>query len=501
MSPALAQLLAQPNLRTLALVALAIAVLIVRRASARRYVGRHLRQPLALIAIGLFFAAVDSGVRTSQLGIVVPYLDAIALGSFAIGVVRALLTLFVDLYLRRHSGAAISAIFRDITSIVVYFLVVLVVLRTTLDINLASLITTSAILTAIIGLALQDVLGNVLSGLVLEVEQSFAPGDWVRVGSFEGVVEETGWRTTKIRTRVNEIISLPNAMLSKEPLVNYSRPDPRFGDTIRFEAGYEIPPSLVQDTVAEVFGSDPAVLTEPALEVRFERWAEYGAAYAVRYWITDFKDLERIRSRINSKLWYALRRADIRVPYPARDVFFYQGDAMKAVVPPDVFEILRAIPLLAPLTDPELSKLCRAARRSQFGRSELVVRRGEPGDSFYVIESGSAEVVLGEEGDAHVVAALSKGAFFGEMSLLAGEPRNATVRASSDLSVVTIDRAAFKEIIVADPTLIEQLSAIVTRRQAELTAERERMSAAGPVDHERHAHNLSERIRAFFGLP
>ena len=177
----------------------------------------------------------------------------------------------------------------------------------TLDINLTSLVATSAVLTVIIGLALQDVLSNLFSGLVLELEAPFSPGDWVRIGAFEGKVEETGWRTTKLRTRVNELVTLPNAMLSKEALVNYSRPDPSFGDTLHFEAAYEAPPNVVKDAVMGVLDAEAAVLRVPRTEVRLMKYGESGVGYAIRYWITDFDNLERIRNRIMTNLWYAFR--------------------------------------------------------------------------------------------------------------------------------------------------------------------------------------------------
>lgn len=498
----LAELFVDSMLGAFACLVLAGLVLILRWVLARTAIGGDLRAPLTLTAVGLLFGAADGIVRSYEPEPIGAYLDAVFFGAVAIGLARIVLTLFIAFYIRRRSGAAMSAIFRDIASLLIYFLVIVVVLRTTLQINIASLIATSAVLTAIIGLALQDVLSNVFSGLVLEIEQPFSRGDWVRIGSFEGVVEETGWRTTKLRTRVNELITLPNSTLSKEAVVNYSRPDPLHGDTLRFLVGYETPPSLVQDAVAVVFAAEPAVRALPELEVRFERFDENGALYAIRYWITEFNNLERIRNRLHTNLWYAFRRAGIRVPFPARDLFVYPGQTVVPPGPlPDVFTTLRTVPLLAPLSDDVLRGVVPRVRRMTFGRGEVVVREGDPGDSFYVIESGQAAVVLGEAGQERPVARLAAGSFFGEMSLLAGDPRHATVRASADLTVLMIDRAGFAEVIVADPALVAPLSQIVSRREAELAVQREQLLAsARAAGDDAHAHGLSDRIRAFFGL-
>src|SRR5262249_51530709 len=149
--------------------------------------------------------------------------------------------------------------------------------------------------------------------LVLELEQPFSPGDWVRIGAFEGTVEETGWRTTKLRTRVNEMVTLPNAMMSKEAVINFSRPDPRFGDQVRLGVAYETPPSVVLGVVSNVLASDPQVLHDPEHEVRLDEFRDSSVHYVIQFWIDNFDDRERIRNRVMTNLWYALRRANVRI--------------------------------------------------------------------------------------------------------------------------------------------------------------------------------------------
>ena len=478
---------------------LAVLSVLLRQVMRRTALGPRLNPSFGLIGIGLIFGAVAAMARVWGVPALTPYLDAVFIGAVAIGAVRAALTLFVEFYLRQREGAVVSAIFRDIATIVTYFIVIVFVLRSTLDINLASLVATSAVLTAIIGLALQDLLSNLFSGLVLELEAPFSYGDWVRVGAFEGIVQETGWRTTKLRTRVNEIVTLPNAMLSKEPVVNYSRPDPLFGDTLHFEAAYEIPPNVVKDAVQGVFDADPAVARTPPTEVRLLKFGESGVGYAVRYWITDYGELERTRNRLHSNLWYAFRRGNVRIPFPARDLFVYAGADVVAAAQPDLAATLRGVPLFAPLDDTAIAQLAAGVRRVTFGCGEVVVREGDSGDSFYVIDRGAAEVTLDNGGRARTIGQLQAGSFFGEMSLLAGEPRTATVRAVTDLTVLRIDREAFREIIAADPALLGPLSEIVTGRQS-AQQEHRRLAGIAAPEVGQQARQLRERIKAFFGL-
>ncbi len=480
---------------------LALAILILWRVARATRIERRLDTALAVLTVGLVAGALAELARVLNLASVRPYLDALFFVAVAVGLTHAALTLFVDHYLLQRKGAVVSALFRDVAGIVIDFMVIVVVLRSTLDINLASVVATSAVLTVIIGLALQDLLGNLFSGIVLELEAPFSRGDWVRVGAFEGTIVQTGWRTTQLRTRVDELVILPNAMLSKEAIVNFSRPQPLVGDTLRFEGAYEAPPNVVKDAALTVVDADPAVARSPRPEVRLERYGESGIGYAIRYWITDFGELERIRSRILSNVWYTLRRAGVRFPFPARDVFVYQGTA-PTLQPEtiDVVGLLRSVPLLDPLNQGALAQLAPRVRRLSFGAGETVVTEGDPGDSFYIVERGDAEVLLRGDRGQDVVGRIAAGGFFGEMSLLTGEARTATVRALSDLSVLMVDHAAFREVIAADPALVGPLSEVVARRLAEQRTHRQAADAREPVVRAEQVQRLRERIRGFFGL-
>ena len=495
------QLAAHPLAGGVVCVTLALAILILRRVARASQIERRLDTALAVVAVGLIAGALAELARVLELVAARPYLDALFFVAAAIGVTHAALTLFVDHYLLQRKGAVVSALFRDVAGIFVDFVVIVVVLRSTLDINLASVVATSAVLTAIIGLALQDLLSNLFSGIVLELEAPFSRGDWVRVAGFEGVVVQTGWRTTQLRTRVNELVTVPNALLSKEPIVNYSRPQPLVGDTLRFEGAYEAPPTVIKDAALSVVAAETAVSSSPRPEIWLERYGESGIGYAIRYWLTDFGELDRIRNRILSNLWYTLHRAGVRFPFPARDVFVYPGTA-PTLQPEtiDVVGLLRTAPLLGPLSDGELAQLAPRVRRLSFGAGETVVQEGEPGDSFYIVERGEAEVLLRGDRTQDVVGRIAAGGFFGEMSLLTGEARTATVRALKDLSVLLIDHAAFREVIAADPALVGPLSEVAAHRLAEQRTHRQTADTREPIARAEQVQRLRERIRGFFGL-
>lgn len=460
---------------------------------------RRLDSAFTLIAFGLIAGVVAQLGSRPHEGLFL-YAYAFFITALAIGLTRLALVLFVDFHLRERRGTVVSTIFRDVASVVIYFLIILTVLRLLLDINLASLIATSAVLTAIVGLAFQDVLGSVISGLVLELEDPFGRNDWIRVGGIEGQVVETGWRTTRIRTRVNELVNVPNTYLARELVVNYSRPDPRYGDTLKFEAAYEAPPHTVKRAVVAVLTAEGAVLSAPPFEVRTNAYQESGIEYAIRYWIDDYGELERIRNRIMTNLWYSLRRAGVRIPFPARDVFVYSSAPPAELEKGDIAAAIAGIQLFQPLGEAGLCQLAARSRRRLFGDGESIVREGDEGSSFFIIEHGSVRVML-EQKDGNVanqIAQLGPGDYFGEMSLLAGDRRTATVVAEGDVAVLEVGFEAFQELVAADPAVLEPISQVASRRSERQQKHRNSDQTMEPMEKDVAAQRLLKRIKAFF---
>jgi small-conductance mechanosensitive channel/CRP-like cAMP-binding protein len=492
--------LAHP-LGTTALLALVLLLLLATRTAMHRTrLGRRLDGGLTLFIVGLVAAYLALAARGEgdDLGLEV-WLRALAIVAIAISLVRIALVLFVDFYLRAR-GRGVSAIFRDLTGLLIYFLIILFVLRLTLNINLASLVATSAVVTAIIGLALQDVLGSIVSGLVLELEAPIEAGDWVKVDQHEGVVVETGWRTTRLRTRRNEFIIFPNTALARQAVINYSRPDPRHRDSFLIEAAYEMPPNLVKQAVLMVLRADPDVLANPEPEVYTAQYKSTSIEYEVRYWLDNYGALTALRDRLMTNTWYGLRRAHITVATSPTDFYLHAELPRPPFEHADIGAALAGVPLLAPLAANELAALAAAARRLPFAAGEAIVREGEPGDTMYLIERGTVEISIGSGASARTLAGMSPGDYFGEMSLLAGDRRSATVTAVSDVVVLQIGRAAFEKILAADPALLEPITRIAAHRHAGTQAERAAAAALPEFANDAAAQNLLRRVRQFLGL-
>ncbi len=245
---------------------------------------------------------------------------------------------------------------------------------------MSALLTTSAIVTAVIGLALQETLGNIFSGLSLQLQKPFEPGDWIRFDSHLGRVQGIGWRSTSLITRNLEILDVPNGLLARAVVTNY-RGD-AVGDEIFIGASYKTPPNVTKRVILEVLREVPDVVAMPPPVVEVEDYGDFAIKYRIHFWMRDYGRQERVRDAIITSLWYALPTARIEIPFPIRDVYVHQ--AMDASADADAFEqqrppALRQVDFLADLDDSELDMLRSDLQEAVFGSGEIICREGRSG--------------------------------------------------------------------------------------------------------------------------
>lgn len=458
----------------------------------RSTVGRRYSASLGLLVAALLLRRVAPFLP----GAWSPALRAVALLAIAFAVVRAAV-LSGDMLIRRRQ-AVFSTIFRDIATIIIYTVVVLMVARSTLGIDPTPLFATSALLTAVVGLALQETLGNVFSGLSLQLQKPFDPGDWVRFGPYLGHVQGIGWRSTRLLTRSSELLEVPNALLAKEVITNYRGGG--IGDELFITASYGTPPNWTKEVILRVLDHNPEVCEVPAPQVLVVEYGDSAVRYRIRFWLREFPRQDQIRDSVMTSLWYAFRRHGIEIPYPARTV--YMGETSRHgsrddQERPDHFATLRGVDFLSELGDEELAVLAPSLHAVSFGRGEIVCREGDPGDTLYVVEDGTIEVVARDARGQEVhVADLTAPAFFGEMSLLTGEPRAATARAKTDAELLVVERAGFEQLFRSRPAVAEVVSRTLAARQSELREAREQAPAAESTDS--RSRRLLARMQAIF---
>jgi small-conductance mechanosensitive channel len=336
------------------------------------------------------------------------------------------------------------------------------------------LVATSAVSAVVIGFALQDTLGNAFAGLALQSEKPFHVGHWIRVGEFEGRVAEVTWRATRLRTKSGNFVVLPNNIVSKEAITNYSEPVAPTRIQVEVGASYAAPPNQVKAVMAEALSNCSRVLTAPAPDVLLVSFDNSAITYRARFWIEDYERDEAARDQVRTAIYYAFQRHGIEIPFPIQ--VEYSREFPEPDEPARVRErerLLATVDLFATLDDERRHEIAKATTMRVYGDGDAIVRQGTPGHSMFAIGSGRAVVVL--EPDGREVASLGAGAYFGEMSLLTGEPRTATVRAVGDTSVLEIDADVFRALGASHPEQVEKIGVAAIARRSEL----EQVRAAG----------------------
>jgi len=348
-------------------------------------------------------------------------------------------------------------ILEDVTVIAGYFIFGLVRLRYA-GLDLSHIVATSAIITAVIAFAMQDTLGNILGGLAIHLDHSVEIGDWVVVDNVSGQVVDIRWRYTKIATRNGEKVVVPNSVLMKNKFSVvgvYGGRNNAWRRWVWFNVPLEHPPARVVAIVGQGVADAeiPNVAREPAPGcVLMEFGAGFGR-YAVRYWLTD----------------------------PQQDD------------PTDSLVRLH--------TAEERRTLAGCLTHAPFARGDVIARQGAAADWLYILVAGEAEVWFEQEGSRRLLSRLGPGSVFGEMGLMTGEPRRATVVAGSDVDCYRLDKTGLETVLHGRPVLAEEMARVLAVREAELDRVRQDVDAAartrqGP---DRHA-SILERMRAFLRL-
>lgn len=281
-------------------------------------------------------------------------------------------------------------------------------------------------------------------------------------------------------------------------LENYTHPDPMHVVDIDVCASYKDPPNKVKEILYDIAVAVPSVLRDPSPEVWVMGYGDHSVNYRVRAFIDDYYNAYGVRSEINRKVWYVFRRNSVEIPYPVR-VQYNRGEERPLTVE-QILGAFKSIDFLRLLKDEDLMKAATFAKVEVFGESEAIVTQGDEGGSCYFLVSGRADVYsLAADGFRSHVATLGPGDFFGEMSLLTGEPRSATVIAKEDSVCIVVGSEVFRTIFTEDPGLSEHLSELLAKRSGELEAAGRRGESRAEAQKEAQM-NILNRIRKFFKI-
>jgi small-conductance mechanosensitive channel/CRP-like cAMP-binding protein len=486
--------------------AIAVALIAVLYPLLPRKARGLLKQPVLLLVLHLV-TLVSVRALPEGAGAEKP-LSLLSLTFLLASIGRSTVLLVLDVALGRRMVRPLPRIIRDLTQGVVYVVVLLLALRSA-GVEPGSLLTTSALLTAVIALSLQETLGNMVAGLAIQVQHPFDVDDWIQFDAEPkhiGRVIEINWRATKIITLDEVEVVIPNATLAKAAITNFTKPTMASRRSLYVQAPANVPPHVVQRVILDALPGSFGVLGDPAPSVVTNALVDPNGniEYWVRFFTDQFHRRDGVDGTARDRIWYAMSRAGIPLGLPNRSVRLLE--TVSAATETEARdrkheEALRQVDFLSVLSDDQRKKLAAKSEIRFYIEGETVVRQGDQSAQMFIVDSGEVAVERARSAHSNNVelARLGAGKFFGEMALMTGEPRAATVRAMSTTSLIAIDHRAFRSVLESAPDLAHLISRVIAERQAALSG-RDAAVDEGPVSVEERSSLLLGRIRKFFAL-
>ncbi len=477
-------------------IALTVGRFLKRRAEVRL----GLLYQLFCLALAFYVAIAVYGVHASWR---IHIASAVLLLSTAL--VVALVNRYVwDLYFERRKQTPIPHFLREIVALVIFVVALLFVLSFGYhaERELKGVVATSGVAALILGLAGQNLLGGIIAGMSLQINRPYKVGDWLQVGDRFAEVMEINWRSTRLCTNDNIYLDIPNNEIVRTTIINLHYPTEVHAMRIRIGVDYNVPPNRVKDALARAAQSAKNVLPSPPVKVFLVEFGDHAVTYEIKYYMGNHARINETNDAVRTNVWYELKRQRINIPYPIRTLQLERRSRPGPEGHEEARVILRGEPLFQCLSDGQIDNLVKQSELNHFGRGECVIEEGAEGDSMFILLRGAAEVSVSKNGSTIPVATLRSGDCFGEMSLLTGEKRSATVRADGDCYVMEISKDTMAEVIRDSPECLKQLSELLAKRKMHTEGIKDAAppSADQAAKQRDYTATFLNRLKTFFAL-
>jgi small-conductance mechanosensitive channel/CRP-like cAMP-binding protein len=389
-----------------------------------------------------------------------------------------------------------ARLFPDLTAAAIYAAAVLVVLISVLALPIGGLLATSGVLAIVLGLALQNTLADVFSGIAFGIEAPFNVGDRISLGDkIEGTVVQMNWRSIRILTDGDDVAIVPNSVVAKSDIVNRSSPTRVRSAFIELYCPATSDPERVIDTLQQAALLCPTILPVPLSNAALMRLGPKKSRYRVSFSVSDTqhlsttKDLLLRRSRrqlYHSGLYFPRAAQDIRTPD--------EGTARPyhAVLP-----LLQDIVLFEPLEPEQLAELAAHVNPRSLEPGDVLFAQGGTEATLFIVVSGILQISQHTQSSGQQsLGFVGAGDYLGEISLLTGAPYAVTATARTHCKLYGLDCIVIKPLLAANSGLYAEFD-----RSARRGLEILHRGVAVRATDDGARQSLVNRIRAFFDNP
>ncbi|MBS0267100.1 MAG: mechanosensitive ion channel [Planctomycetes bacterium] len=461
---------------------------------------RKVLQPFAYLVLASSLLLLEELVDDEQLS---HSLSVFALLFLFASIGRSAFVLFTTL-VQQAFRVVFPRIYLDLGMALVYLPLAYAALLLA-GVKIDNIVAGSAVISVVLGLAMQSTLGNFFAGLAIQFHRPFSVGDWIQFDDKRehiGKVRESNWRATTVVTLDEVEVVIPNNKLAELPLTNFYRPDRWSRRSIYFVCSYAVPPREVQRIVLAAIQGSFGVLDKPTPSIVTNSFTERGIEYWLRFFTVEMDRRDGVDGGVRDRIWYALNRHGISMPVATHEVTWQQrsaeterGHADRSVA--QRLEALSHVPLFRELPRDVMQRLAQDTQNKRYISGETIIRQGDEGAEMFVVLSGETSVLVraDDSQEAHL-RDLGPGAFFGETSMLQGSRRTATVRALHDCELLVIDKVAMTSVLKLQPDFLNRIVQILEDRQVELNRRLAELPNAPPPQKE----PLLVVVKRWFGL-
>jgi small-conductance mechanosensitive channel/CRP-like cAMP-binding protein len=475
---------------------IALALFLCSLALWKRLPGSHSRFRATFGWLGLWILLWAGAAAGSYWNLNVHTAREIARAFIELALVQIVLGVFLDLAIARVGLPR----FVTEAAVIAGYVAIVFNLFLRLGFNVTGIFATSAVVAAVIGLSLQDTLGNIASFIALQFEDEIKPGDFIQCAEASGWVQYVRLRHTAVTTSDGDRILLPNSVLTRVPVTIQSQSRRTF---VPFTMSYARNPQELIDAVAAALNDSPIpeIADDPQPSCIILEMAPGYIKYAAVVWILRPGQATFAVSSVLRRIYFSLERAGIPVAEITNllEMKTATKNLSQTSTPVD---ILHQTPIFRLLDEPELIELAARLDRLAFAPGERIIRQGDDGKSMYFVAAGEVTInFMGADGSENLVANLGPGEFFGEASLLTGAAHSASAVAASRVDCYRLDKSGLEGIVARRPELLEDMSVVMAHRQKELAHVREAFDRETSRQREEdNSPQLLAQIRRFFGI-